>query len=99
MSNYSIEDPSFENDTKYKLIVELFQACEDRDRDLFKKSVDKYSKFRPLDKIQTKLLVRAKQYYCPEQETAYNQVMEPNFVDGPTDGPVIDGPGAAPAEQ
>lgn len=33
MQNYSIEDPSFENDTKYQLIMQLIESCEQRERD------------------------------------------------------------------
>lgn len=33
MQNYSIEDPSFESDTKYQLIMQLIESCDQRERD------------------------------------------------------------------
>lgn len=60
----------------------LLAACENRDTELFAKTVQDYQKYSPLDKVQTKLIVKAKINYCPEQETAISAVTtEVNFID------------------
>lgn len=77
-----MEDPSFDQQREKKFLSSLLAACENRDVELFGKTVNDYQKYSPLDKVQTKLVVKAKMNYCPEQETAVSAVTnEVNFVD------------------
>jgi len=78
LQNYFIEDPSFENDRKGKFLVKLADYCEAGDRDLFGRLVAEYQRITPFDKIQTKLVVRVKQFYAPEQETALTHAASQN---------------------
>ena len=82
LEKYCMEDPTFETQREKKFLSSLLAACENRDTELFAKTVQDYQKYSPLDKVQTKLLVKAKMNYCPEQETAVSAVTkEVNFVD------------------
>ena len=38
LQNYACEDPSFENDRKFKFLVKLAEACDQRERELFNKT-------------------------------------------------------------
>jgi len=83
LENYCLEDPTFETDRKKKFLTSLLVACEQLDADLFAKSVQDYQKITPLDKVCTKLVVKAKMRYCPEKQTAIDTITkEVNFVDG-----------------
>ena len=82
LDKYCLEDPSFETQREKKFLSTLLAACENRDVDLFGKTVHDYQKYSPLDKVQTKLIVKAKMNYCPEKETAVSAVTnEVNFID------------------
>lgn len=98
LENYDLEDPTFMNDRKGKFCKNLLVACETQDSDLFAKTVHTYQQVTPLDKVCTKLLVKAKMRYCPEKETAVNTITNDlNLVDGaaepartPAAGPAAD---------
>lgn len=86
LENYNMEDPSFETDRKMKFLKSLLSACEMNDSDLFAKTVGDYQKITPLDKVCTKLVVKAKMRYCPEKETAISAITkEVNLVDQESD--------------
>ena len=75
-----------------KFLKALLAACESSDADLFAKTVQDYQKYTPLDKVCTKLVVKAKMRYCPEQQTAIDTITKDvNFVDGDSDDDVAHG--------
>ena len=83
LEKYAYEDTSYEGSRQSKLVNSLVAACEAEDEEMFSKSVQEYGKYTPLDKVNTKLVVRAKQLYCPEPDTAVQAVTkEVNFIDG-----------------
>lgn len=83
LENYDLEDPTFSNDRKGKFCNNLLKACETQEAELFAKTVQAYQQVTPLDKVCTKLLVKAKMRYCPEKQTAVDLVTEEiNLVDG-----------------
>ena len=82
LENYSLEDPTFDNDRKKKFLVVIMNACEARDRDTFGVTMQGYQKITPMDKVCTKLAVKIKMSYCPEDATALDVVDKSvNFVD------------------
>ena len=92
LEHYCLEDPTFEQDRKMKFLKALLAACESSDADLFAKTVQDYQKYTPLDKVCTKLVVKAKMRYCPEQQTAIDTITKDvNFVDGDSDDDVAHG--------
>jgi hypothetical protein len=69
-----------------KFVAALLMACESQDADQFAKTVQEFQRITPLDKVNTKLVVKAKMRYCPEKETAISNVAkEMNLVDGDSD--------------
>ena len=82
--NYGVEDPTFEKDRKGKLLSTLLQACEMRNRDMFTNCLQGYNSMTPFDKVCTKLAVRIKMEYCPEEANALSNLNNPvNLVDVP----------------
>lgn len=81
LENYSLEDTTFETDRKKKFLSVILTACEARDRDLFAVTMQSYQKITPMDKVQTKLAVKIKMSYCPEDANALETVnKEIDFV-------------------
>ena len=63
---YSLDDPTFENSRECTLIQNLLIEIENKNSEGYTNTISDYNQITPFSKLQTSLLVRAKDQYLPE---------------------------------